>query len=206
LDFIHVVNTLRAELGHGPLTDTTVRQKVSQGAAALTQLATELPLESPEFAAHKDRLLRLYDDLNGQHVQLFDGMMEMISWCASTNIPWGIVTNKPLRYAEPLMQALALTHPANSLVCPDHVTHSKPHPESLLLAAHQLGLAPETCIYVGDHERDIIAGKAAGMYTVAALYGYIDETENPDTWGHDAAIQHSNEITDRVRVLINPGA
>lgn len=204
LDFIHVVNTLRSELGHEQLPAPLVREKVSHGANALTALATDLSEESPDFDSHKTRLLTIYDEINGQHTQPFAGMTELVAWCNHHNIPWGIVTNKPLRFAEPLMAALNLEHPTHALVCPDHVTQAKPHPASLLFAASQLGIAPEACIYVGDHERDIIAGKAAGMYTLAALYGYIDATETPETWGHDAALDKSEDIMHHAQQLLRP--
>lgn len=202
LDFIHVVNTLRAELNHSPLPSAAIREKVSLGAKALTMLATDLTDSHPSFNDHKERLLAIYDETNGQHVQPFAGMSELIQICGNASIPWGIVTNKPMRFAEPLMQALNLSHPAATLICPDHVTEAKPHPESLLLAAKQMGVTPEACIYVGDHERDIIAGKAAGMYTLAALYGYIDATETPEHWGHDATLHTSEEIVSHAKRLL----
>ena len=202
LDFIQVVNTLRAELGHPPLPSANIREKVSLGARALTALATNLTDAHPSFDKHKERLLAIYDDINGQHARPFTGMSELIQICGNANIPWGIVTNKPMRFAEPLMQALNLSPPAATLICPDHVSKAKPHPESLLLAAKQMGVTAEACIYVGDHERDILAGRAAGMHTLAALYGYIDATEAPERWGHDAALHASEEIVSHAKRLL----
>lgn len=202
LDFIEVVNTLRSELGLSPLPAQTVRQKVSLGANALTALATDLTETEPSFDAHKERLLKLYDQINGQYAAPFAGMSQLIDACGKANIPWGIVTNKPMRFAEPLLNALNLSNPAATLICPDHVSQTKPHPESLLVAAKNIGVAPEACIYVGDHERDILAGKAAGMFTLTALYGYIDAAETPEHWGHDAALYSSEEIIEHAKQLL----
>jgi phosphoglycolate phosphatase len=202
LDFIEVVNALRAQLSLAPISAKTVRQTVSKGASALTQLATDLPDTHPDFEPHKENLLKTYEGLNGQYARLFSGMTELMDWCADHRIPWGIVTNKPLRFARPLMAKLQLPNPARALICPDHVTHNKPHPESLLLAAQEMNVQPECCIYVGDHARDIIAGKSAGMYTLAALYGYLDDKDTPSDWGYDAELTNSEQILEHVQSLI----
>jgi len=110
------------------------------------------------------------------------------------NVPWGIVTNKPHAMTEPLLAELGLTGRASCVVAGDRIPERKPHPAPLLLAARELGLEPAACIYVGDAPRDIDAGRAAGMATIVAAYGYIRPSENPYAWGADAVIQRPSEL------------
>ncbi len=119
---------------------------------------------------------------------LFPGMDALLSWLEARAIPWGIVTNKPERFTGPLLKGLELAHRCAVTICPDHVTNRKPHPESLLLAADRLGVDPRKGIYVGDHLRDIQAGREAGMFTVAARYGYIEEPEKLAEWQADLIV------------------
>ena len=107
---------------------------------------------------------------------------------------WGIATNKPRQYTEPLLERLDIQPPPGSVVCPDDVTDRKPHPESLYLNCRELGCAPHQAIYVGDHQRDIDAGRNAGMYSVAAAYGYIVDGDDPATWGADALVERSEDL------------
>ena len=108
-------------------------------------------------------------------------------------LPWGIVTNKATRFTQPLVQAMELLRGAGAVVSGDTTPHSKPHPEPLLEAARRLGVEPRSCIYVGDDERDIVAGEAAGMKTVAAVYGYLG-AKAPSAWGADAMINSPDEL------------
>ncbi|MDP4790054.1 MAG: HAD-IA family hydrolase [Haliea sp.] len=113
---------------------------------------------------------------------------------AERGIAWGVSTNKPRAFAAPLMERLAIQPTLGSLVCPDDVRERKPHPEALLLNCAELGCKPEQAIYVGDHQRDIEAGRRAGMYTVAALYGYIEPNDDPSQWGADASVRCSRDL------------
>ena len=110
------------------------------------------------------------------------------------NIAWGIVTNKPSWLTNPLMEALNLTSRAATIVSGDTAEKAKPHPEPMYHACNEAGLDPQTCLYVGDAERDIQAGRAAGMKTVAALFGYIQDDDIPDDWKADYYINHPEEI------------
>jgi len=105
-----------------------------------------------------------------------------------------VVTNKPVRFAEPIMQRLGLAERSACLVCPDHVTHSKPDPEMVVLACRQLDVDPQTALFIGDDQRDIESGRAAGSKTVAARYGYIHPDDHPEHWGADAIIDHPLEL------------
>ncbi|KZZ58234.1 hypothetical protein A3761_06235 [Oleiphilus sp. HI0123] len=135
-----------------------------------------------------------YESLVGKHAKLFDGMEEVLTLCEDKDIPWGIITNKPRLYTDLLLQRMDLDKRSRVTLCPDDVRKSKPDPESLLLAAKQLGLAPGNIVYAGDHERDIQAGQAAEMITVSALYGYIKCHKSAKKWPADYQIQHPSEL------------
>ena len=119
---------------------------------------------------------------------VFDGVQEVIESLRQRDLLWGVVTNKMARFTDPLTQAMPLFATASTIVSGDTTPHAKPHPEPMFEAARRLGLAPELCLYVGDDERDIVAGRAAGMRTVAASYGYLGEKTNIESWGADLHI------------------
>jgi len=140
------------------------------------------------------RLLELYESGLGTHSILFPGMQQLLDSLQRDNIPWGIVTNKPSRYAIPLIERMGLRPTNNVIICPDHVTQSKPHPEPMYLAAKKLGCEPARVVYIGDHLRDIESGRNAGMRTIAALYGYIEDAEDPISWNADYSVTSASEI------------
>jgi len=109
-------------------------------------------------------------------------------------LPWGVVTNKSKRFAEPLTQAMPLFKTAAVVISGDTTPFAKPHPEPLFEAARRLGIAPSACVYVGDDERDIVAGHAAGMKTVAATYGYLGVQSDVQKWQAHANIQSPLEL------------
>jgi len=124
----------------------------------------------------------------------FEGVAQMIAALVAAKLPWGVVTNKSKRFAEPLTQAMPLFKSSAVLICGDTTPHAKPHPEPLLEAARRLGLDPSACIYVGDDERDIVAGHAAHMKTVAATYGYLGAQGDVEKWQAHAQIQSPSEL------------
>jgi len=191
-DFISVVNLLRQEENLSPLGDDAIRQQVSNGARALITLAFELKEGETGFDAMRQRLLDLYIKNLSVKSSLFEGGDKLLAFLEKNNIPWGIATNKPSLYAVPLIKDLGLN--CGSLICPDHVTRGKPDPEALHKAAVELNVPSNRCLYVGDHRRDIEAGKNAGMKTVAALYGYIDDNDSPTDWQADYNINSMTEI------------
>jgi len=125
---------------------------------------------------------------------VFDQSAWLLDELASRSLPWGIVTNKATRYAEPVVQGLGLARRTTVLVCGDTTPHAKPHPAPLLEAAARLGVAAEDCIYVGDDLRDVQAGRAAGMRTVAVTWGYLGLGEAVDDWGADLVIESPQEL------------
>ena len=184
-DFARVLNGMRIEHGLPALPYTRIRATVSHGARALVQLGFGVIDGEPGFAPLRSRLLALYEAGLSLETTPFDGIRALLRGLGERGIAWGVVTNKPHYLARPLMAAMGLEPAAATLVCPEHVSRTKPDPEPLLLACRQLGCAPEAAIYVGDHARDIEAGRRAGMPTVAATWGYLTEDESVADWGAD---------------------
>lgn len=184
-DFIRCLNELRQQHGLPALPPEQIRRYVSNGARAMIRVGFGLEPEHPDYQDRHTAFLDLYEAGMAVETRLFEGMDELLIALEARGIPWGIVTNKPARFALPLIQALDLADRCATLICPDHVSQRKPHPESLLLACRQIGTEPGTGIYVGDHERDIQAGRNAGMQTIAVRYGYIEEPEHVDLWQAD---------------------
>lgn len=193
-EFVTVVQTLRAEHDLPPLPNQRIRASVSNGARALVALALQLKEDDPAFEPRRLRLLELYGEVLGTTARPYPGVEELLAALGERGIPWGVSTNKPRAYAEPLMARLNLQPPMGSLVCPDDVSERKPHPEPLWLNCRQLGVEAAQSIYVGDHQRDIEAGRRAGLYTIAALYGYIEPGDDPAGWGADAEVTASTEL------------
>ncbi|MCG3169605.1 MAG: N-acetylmuramic acid 6-phosphate phosphatase [Pseudomonadales bacterium] len=184
-DFVTAVNRLRAEHGLGGMPSPAIRATVSHGARALVRLAFGIADEDRAFEPLRQRLLALYQEHLFAETAPFPGMAALIAALAARGVRWGVVTNKPNYLAEPLLAHSALAPPAAVLVCPDHVTRTKPDPEPLLLACARLGCRATEVIYVGDHARDIEAGRNAGMPTIAATYGYLEPGETVADWGAD---------------------
>lgn len=197
-DFIPVVQTLRAENTLPPLPATAIRNTVSNGARALVTLALDLHEGDAHFQHWLDRLLGLYAGILGTHSRLFPGVQALLDATREAGIPWGIATNKPSRFTLPLLQRLQLQPAPASVVCADEVACGKPDPECLLRNSRELCCPPAQAIYIGDHARDIEAGRNAGMYTIAAAYGYIDADDDPDLWGADARAESGDALLAQV--------
>jgi 2-phosphoglycolate phosphatase len=144
--------------------------------------------ESPEFVALRDEFFANYESRMLRNTHAFDGVAELIDALEDAGLPWGVVTNKSMRFTDPLTRAISLFATARAVISGDTTPFAKPHPEPLLEAARRIGVAPADCVYVGDDERDIVAGRAAGMRTVAATYGYMGEQADAARWQADACI------------------
>ena len=142
----------------------------------------------------RDEFFANYEKALCVHSKLFDGMEHLLNQLESAQLPWGIVTNKSERFTNPLMELMGLSQRSASTVSGDTTPHSKPHPEPILHAARIANLDPNKSLYVGDDIRDVIAGKAAGMKTVAAAYGYCGCEEPPEAWGADFIIHTPQEL------------
>jgi phosphoglycolate phosphatase-like HAD superfamily hydrolase len=162
------------------------------------------------FEEKKRRFLELYSDNICRESRLFESLDALLSWCEHNKIPWGIVTNKPRRFSELLLDKLTLDTALTSLgslgslVCADDVENPKPHAEPMLKACLELGVQPEDCLYVGDHLRDIDAGKNANMKTVAAGYGYVHNESEAESWQADWTVNTSHELTELLMTLLKP--
>ncbi len=193
-EFVVVVQQLREEHHLPHLPEERIRASVSNGAAALVRLALNIDDSASEFEAKRQRLLDLYSAVLGTSAAPYPGIKTLLEALTERGIGWGISTNKPRAYALPLLEALAIEPAPGSVVCPEDVAQRKPHPESLYLNCRQLGCSPSGTIYIGDHKRDIDAGRRAGMRTIAALYGYIEADDDPATWGADQSVTRSEDL------------
>jgi 2-phosphoglycolate phosphatase len=193
-DFIEVLNAQRARHGFESLSEQAIRNSVSNGARALTQLAFGGKEGDVLFEQYREELLENYMQVVGIHAKLFEGMPEILQLCEEIKIPWGIITNKPRKFTEKLMLKLNLTSRCSIILCADDVSQPKPHPESMYIAAKQLKIDLHKSVYVGDHDRDIAAGNAANMITVAAEYGYIDSNSKLTDWNASHIIQHPSQL------------
>lgn len=193
-EFIPIVQQLRAEHGRDAMDPQRIRASVSNGARSLVTLGLDLKEDAPEFESKRLRLLDLYSEIVGTIATPYPGIEELLTQLQERGIPWGIATNKPRAYTEPLLARMELHPPPGSVVCPDDVRERKPHPESLYRNCRELNCVSDEAIYVGDHSRDIEAGRRAGMYTIAATYGYIEPDDDPLLWGANAQANSSLEL------------
>lgn len=193
-DFIAVAQAMRVARGLDRVPDQQVRDVVSGGARAMVLSAFDVDPLSDEFEVLRLEFLDRYQDHCAVESRLYDGMAELLAEIEKANMIWGVVTNKPVRFAEPIMHRLGLASRAAVLVCPDHVSKSKPDPEPMRLACNQLNLDPSTVLFVGDDLRDIESGRAAGSRTAAVRYGYVHPDDDPDTWGADVVVDHPLEL------------
>lgn len=189
-----MVEQLRREHALPPMDPTVIRKAVSGGSGALVTLALDRHPHHDDYENLRDRFLDYYADILGRVARPYPGLPELVHQLGQHGVPWGVATNKFRRFAEPLMNAMDFDPACKSLVTPCDVAQAKPHPESILLSCTNLGVAPENTVYVGDHKRDIDAGKAAGCFTVAAVYGYIADNDDPSLWQADASARSSEEL------------
>ncbi|MAR92388.1 MAG: HAD-IA family hydrolase [Pseudomonadota bacterium] len=184
-DFVRVLNQLRQARGLTTFAPDRIRQQVSNGARALVTLAFGAESDNPHFARDLEQLLDAYEQQLAVESRVFPGLEPALEILEQRRIPWGIVTNKPSRFTLPLIAGLALQDRCAVAVCPDQVKQRKPHPEALFKACDLLQVDPAQTLYVGDHARDIEAGRRAGNYTVAADWGYLDAGDDSRLWQAD---------------------
>lgn len=195
-DLAAALNRLLIEQERPPLAYEVIRPHVSHGAQALVQLGFPQTVGAPEFEPLRLRLIDHYRAAIANETRLFDGMAALLDSIEGRGMNWGVVTNKPGFLTEPLLAALGLSRRAATIVSGDTLAERKPHPAPLLLASREAGSEPVECLYVGDAERDIEAGRRAGMRTLIALFGYIGEEDRPETWQADGMVDHPTAILD----------
>jgi phosphoglycolate phosphatase len=179
---------MRTDRGLPSLPLEQYRPMAGAGARGMIGIAFGLKPQDEGFDALKEEFFTNYEACMTERTYAFEGVAELIARISEAGLKWGVVTNKSARFTLPLTRAMPLFDTAQTIVSGDTTPHAKPHPEPLFEAARQLGVAPERCAYVGDDERDIVAGRAAGMPTIAAAYGYLGATAATESWNADATI------------------
>ncbi|OAU95715.1 phosphoglycolate phosphatase [Moraxella catarrhalis] len=204
-DFVRIIQQMCADDGRSAPSEAAIREQVSAGARAMVKLIfaeqfDQVSDDDPKLLSHRQAFLDRYEADICVDSRVFEGLDELLSELERQGLPWGIVTNKPRYLAETLLDKLNLSERCQVLVCPDDVTNTKPDPEPLYLACAKLGVEPSACIYVGDHHRDIVAGRAANMQTVIAKFGYLsaEDLASMDAWGADAIAETPKELADWV--------
>jgi len=200
-DLVAALNTLLVRHQRPLAPFAIARNEVSNGALGLIRLG----FGAAYTAAHIEDLRREFLEIYGGQVAVkscvFNGIREILNDLSDYGPLWGIVTNKPGALTTPLLEALRLRDPPACVISGDRLPQRKPDPAPLLLAARELGVPAGRCVYVGDAQRDIDAGHAAGMGTIAVTYGYIRPHQDPYSWGADCVIRRPNELLDAVKQL-----
>ena len=199
-DFSESINDIRATNGLDALPIEVIRQHVSNGAAEMIKCAfpkTDTRAKNEQIA----ELLTKCEHNLGLHASVFEGVQPLIAVLTKNNIAWGIITNREKRFTLPLLNKLSLRPSQNIIVCPDDVQHPKPSPEGILLAIDQLNIAPEDCIYVGDHQRDIEAAKNANIRSIACEYGYLSKADDIKNWQADFIVKNVPELQSLLKTL-----
>jgi len=188
------LNMQRERHGLLPLSQNDIRPYASHGSKGLLSVGFGITPEHPDFNEKRIEYLALYDEVFTRSPVMFDGVTEVLAGIENKGLRWGVVTNKPRRFTQPLLKAIGLFDRAACVISGDDAPRAKPYPDTLLMACKQADIEPSSAIYIGDAERDIQAGIAAGMSTVVALYGYLDAMDKPDSWGADYKIHKANDI------------
>ena len=195
-DLAAALNHLLREQGKPALSLESIRPAVSLGGNAMVKLGFSIKEDDPEFDELRQRFLDIYQQRLHQDTHVFPGVEEVLDYLEGKNMIWGVITNKPEWLTIPVMEQLKLTQRAACIISGDTTEYRKPHPKPMLYACEVAKCNPETALYVGDALRDIEAGRAAGMKTLTADYGYIVNGENLDEWNADGNISKPEDIID----------
>jgi 2-phosphoglycolate phosphatase len=200
-DMVAVLTRLQKEEGTEAINYELAKSHVSNGAAGLVRLAFP-DIDDENHERLRLRFLEKYEDAVCVDSVVYEGLNELLDVLDGADCPWGVVTNKPMRMTDPLLYGLGLASRSACAISGDTLPQRKPDPAPLLLASREIGVTPNRCVYVGDAARDIEAGRAAGMFTIAAEYGYINE-DNPRTWGADHIVSDTSELTTFLLKAVN---
>lgn len=201
-DMVDALIEVQATEGRQPIAYELARTYVSHGAVGLINLA----FPGVDAATHERlrlKFLELYEQAVCVRSTLFDGLEILLDRLDAASVPWGVVTNKPMRMTDPLMAALGISTRAACTISGDTIPQRKPDPAPLLLASDRTGVAPSRSVYIGDAARDIQAGRAAGMHTVAAAYGYVTVDDDPCSWDAHELVRNPEELTHLVLKGVN---
>lgn len=193
-DLGRAADKMRTDRGMESLSDAHYRPMAGAGARGMLNLAFNIAPGAPGFEALREEFFANYLACMFDHTAAFDQVPELLEHVQARGLPWGVVTNKAARFTQPLVQRMALFERCAVVISGDTTPHAKPHPAPLLAAAQHLRIDSSQCLYVGDDERDIVAGRAAGMQTVAAQYGYLGVNTRVADWQADALINSPNEL------------
>jgi len=195
-DLAGALNRVRADRSLPPMPLHLLRPHASHGARGMLGAGMGIGRESPDFELLRDSFLDYYAAALCEETRLFEDAEKVLAEIERRGLRWGIVTNKATRFTLPLLARLALSTRTVAVICGDTTANTKPHPEPLLAAALALEVEAADCLYVGDAERDIIAGRAAGMKTLIAIYGYLGADDTPEHWAADGVIHSLPELLD----------
>jgi phosphoglycolate phosphatase len=201
-DLAYALNCVLEEQGQEPLPFETIRPVVSHGGIALVKLGFGIEEEHPDFYLLRQRLLEIYRENIARETELFPGMQDLLIAIEQEDMNWGVVTNKPSWLTEPLMEALGLTERAACIISGDTCNNRKPHPEPILYGCEMAGSEVDQCLYVGDAQRDIEAGRHAGVRTAVAMFGYIGENDKPQDWQADVLLDSPDDIMEWITEFI----
>jgi N-acetyl-D-muramate 6-phosphate phosphatase len=192
-DLCHALNRVRRARALPPLPVEVTRPVTSMGARGLLDIGFGIEPDHPEYSVLREEFLAYYEQDLCRETRLFPGVSELLDGIEKRRLKWGIVTNKAERFAVPLMNLLKLGARSACVIGGDTTGKLKPHPDPLLAACREIGIGPEACVYVGDDLRDVEAGRAAGMRTVAVRYGYLNGGD-PGSWGADLVIERPEDL------------
>ena len=193
-DLAGAANDLRAHHGLPALPYHLLRPMVGTGARGMVSVAFGVTPDNAGFAELRDAFLARYAERLLEQTRVFAAMVPVLDALDAAGLRWGIVTNKAMRFTAPLVDGLGLSVRAAVVIAGDSTPHAKPHPAPLLEAARRIGVASAGCVYIGDDHRDIVAGQAAGMGTLAAAWGYLGQGEPVQAWGADGVLSSPAEL------------
>jgi N-acetyl-D-muramate 6-phosphate phosphatase len=193
-DLGYALNLQRERHGLNFLPEEAIRPYASHGSRGLLEVGFGLLPTDDSFEAMRTEYLDLYTQVMTRQPLLFEGMEETLQAIEQRGLRWGIVTNKPHRFTQPMVAHMGLDSRAAVVISGDDAPQPKPSPQTLLLACERMKINPQTVLYIGDAERDVQAGNAAGMKTLVALFGYLSVTDKPEQWGAHACIAHPKDL------------
>ena len=198
-DIIDALNRVLREHGRTEVSLDLLRSRINGGSLALLGHTFNIDEHHPDFAGLKEKLLSHYAEISDYKTTFFAGIPELLDHLDDNQVPWGIVTNRFTRLAQPLLKHFGIAERTRCLVGADLVKAPKPEPDSLLHACELLNINPKKTLYIGDSYSDIKAAHAAGMSAMLAMYGYIPSNESPRHWGADYRVNSPTEILDWLR-------
>ncbi len=187
-DLAFALNKAMQDEGLDPLSDDAIRPLVTEGGRVMVDMAVGERRDHKTKERMRHAFLDTYRDNLVNHTRIFPQMEAVLDTLDERGIPWGIVTNKLAAFTDPLVRALGIDGRAGCVVSGDTTSHSKPHPEPMFFACRAIGANPAACVYLGDAEKDVLAGRRAGMRTLVALYGYLPKDADPHAWGASGVV------------------